>query len=203
VRLRRVHHLLIRGTSSDVSAVHDHFARLGLPRVVRLDRAQLETAYLERSTLWHPDRVATADEATKKRALVESSALNEAYATLRDPVKRAEHLCRLAGIDVELAADAGGGARHEGETSTLRAAPHPGADFLAEMIELRERLDDLEAPADREDLLDEMERECATLRERALAALESARVEEAADMLVRLRYVSRFRDEVAAAVDSP
>lgn len=134
--------------------------------------------------------------------MLESSALNEAYATLRDPVKRAEYLCRLAGIDVELATDPAGGARHE-TSSSLRAAPHPGAAFLAEMIDMRERLDELVEPAAREDLLDEVERECAALRELALAALDGARVEDAADMLVRLRYVSRFRDEVAAALDSP
>jgi molecular chaperone HscB len=192
-----------------VSAALDHFARLDLPRAVRLDRGALETAYLERSARWHPDRVATADGPTRTRAMLEASALNEAYATLRDPVKRAEYLCRLAGIDIETAtpATAFGTVAPANERSrvehggALRPARHPGSAFLGEMIELRERLDDLDSDEARDELLEEMERECSRLRENALSALDAERVDDAADALVRLRYVSRFRDEVAAALD--
>jgi len=184
-----------------VSAPPDHFSRLGLPRATRIDARTLEAAYLDRSAQCHPDRVATADGPTRTRALLESTALNEAYATLRDPVRRAEYLCRLAGIDVEATASQPG-SKLTSEGPSLRPARQPGVAFLTEMMTLRDRLDDLDTDAAREDLLDEIEAECARLRDVALTALEAQRAEDAADMLVRLRYVSRFRDEVAATLDS-
>ena len=77
-----------------------HFDVLGLPRRYDLDLSQLESLYLERSREVHPDRHAKADGATRARALLESTELNEAYRTLKHPIRRAEYLLRLEGFDL-------------------------------------------------------------------------------------------------------
>ncbi len=48
----------------------------------------IKTAYRARSLLFHPDRLSDASEAAQAVALAEMKALNEAYAILKDPLKR-------------------------------------------------------------------------------------------------------------------
>lgn len=76
----------------------DHFARLALERGFDIDHEQLEKQYLGFQRVLHPDRF--AGKPARERAIAESQAvaLNEAYETLDDPLKRAQYLLRLAGI---------------------------------------------------------------------------------------------------------
>jgi molecular chaperone HscB len=97
-----------------------HFERLGLPRRFRLEAAELERNYLARSREVHPDFTGN-DPAS----LPESAALNEAYATLRDPFRRAEYLLVVAG----------------GPSATeVKQMP---AEFLEEMLDLRMRIEEV------------------------------------------------------------
>ena len=166
----------------------DHFARLGLERAAKLDRDALEDAYLERSRVVHPDRYATADSGTKRAALEHSSALNEAYATLRDPVRRAEYLVKLGGVDLD-------------SSDRQTGAPHPSQAFLIEMIERRERLAEIsEAGEDAlDELRDEVEDELEGVFASALSALAKPDIQAAAAALVHRRYLQRFLDEIDAA----
>ncbi|HEY8503775.1 MAG TPA: Fe-S protein assembly co-chaperone HscB [Gemmataceae bacterium] len=75
----------------------DHFERLGLPRRFSLDPAEVERLYLERSRELHPDVFQLGSTSEQRASLELSSALNEAYATLRDPFRRAEYLLELEG----------------------------------------------------------------------------------------------------------
>src|SRR2546430_11551677 len=75
----------------------DHFERLGLPRRFSLDAAAAERAYLARSRALHPDYHQLGSSAEQVASTALSAALNEAYATMKDPFKRAEDLLRLEG----------------------------------------------------------------------------------------------------------
>jgi molecular chaperone HscB len=97
----------------------DHFQRLGLPRRFSLDAAALEREYLARSRALHPDYHQLGSSAEQAASVELSAALNEAYATLKDPFKRAEYLMRLEGGP---------------SASELKDMP---AEFLEEMLELR------------------------------------------------------------------
>src|SRR5262245_42910638 len=98
---------------------NDHFERLGLPRRFSLDAAGLEREYLARSRALHPDYHQLGSSAEQAASVELSAALNEAYATLKDPFKRAEYLLRLEGGP---------------SASELKDLP---AEFLEEMLELR------------------------------------------------------------------
>jgi molecular chaperone HscB len=102
-----------------------HFERLGLPRRFRLDAEALERSYLAHSRLVHPDHAGDTPE-----ALQASAALNEAYAILREPFRRAEYLLQV-----------------EGGPSAADVKQMPAA-FLEEMLELRERIEDVKAVTD-------------------------------------------------------
>jgi molecular chaperone HscB len=79
----------------------NYFELLGLPESVELDRAAFERAYQTLQSQWHPDQFAGSDAAARTRALQQTSLLNDAYRTLREPVTRAAHLLALRGIDPE------------------------------------------------------------------------------------------------------
>lgn len=80
---------------------HPHaspFARLGLsaPRFV-VDEKALETAWLQRSRVVHPDKAARKSDAERRFAVEQTAALNDAWRLLRVPWERANFLLKLAG----------------------------------------------------------------------------------------------------------
>src|SRR5215470_8209033 len=96
-----------------------HFEVLGLPQRFALDAAAIEENYLRRSRELHPDYHQQAAASEQRASMELTAALNDAYATLRDPFRRADYLLTLAGGPA---------------ASELRDMP---ADFLEEMLELR------------------------------------------------------------------
>ena len=61
---------------------------------------QLQSKFYELSRQLHPDRFARKPEPERQLALESSSFLNDAYRTLRDPVKRAEYVLKQQGFDI-------------------------------------------------------------------------------------------------------
>jgi molecular chaperone HscB len=80
--------------------VTDYYAVLGIPRGLNLSVDDVQVRYYELSRQLHPDRFMQKPEAERARALDMSSALNDAYRTLKDPVKRAQYLLSLEGFDI-------------------------------------------------------------------------------------------------------
>jgi len=114
---------------SAVANPADHFERLGLPRRFSLDPAEVERQYLARSRAVHPDFHQESSGGERRASLELSAALNESYAVLKDPFRRAEHLLALLGGP--------------------SASDHKQMDpmFLAEMLELREEIEELRQSA--------------------------------------------------------
>jgi len=101
---------------------HDYFEFFGLERRLHLDTADLEKRFYRLSRELHPDRHVRSTPAERERALDLAAILNDAYRTLRDPVKRAEHLLK----------------REE-----VPPPKQPPADLLSEVFELNMALDEL------------------------------------------------------------
>jgi molecular chaperone HscB len=80
--------------------VTDYFELLGIPRSLNLALDVLQQRYYELSRQLHPDRFMQKPEAERQRALDMSSALNDGYRTLKDPVKRAQYFLGLEGFDI-------------------------------------------------------------------------------------------------------
>lgn len=76
----------------------DYFAFLGLPRKLQLDAEDLERRFRSLSRQFHPDYFYNATPAERRASLERSSYLNDAYRTLRDPVRRVEYLLQLEGV---------------------------------------------------------------------------------------------------------
>jgi molecular chaperone HscB len=104
----------------------DYFAFFGLPLKLRLDEAELEKRFHQLSWKLHPDNFVRASDYDRELSLERSSQLNDAYRTLRDPIRRVEYLLARAGL------------RKEGEQKQ-QAPP----ELLEEVFELNEWLDEL------------------------------------------------------------
>lgn len=105
----------------------NYYELLGLPEQYFLDTQKLRLAYLDAARQAHPDHQAENPEANDQTAL-----LNTAYETLKDPHLRLQYLLQL----YDLLDEAGG---------SKQSLP---PDFLMEMMEMNETLDELKYTPD-------------------------------------------------------
>lgn len=120
----------------------DYFTFFGLPRKLNLDGAKLEKEFYELSRKLHPDLYARAENQEQEWSLQQSSQLNDAYRTLRDPIKRTQYLLRLEGVELEEQSKmATEKARQTGEVKKQVVPP----DLLEEVFELNMQLEELRA----------------------------------------------------------
>ena len=80
----------------------NYYRVLGLDPKLQLDLNELQQLFYARSRELHPDRFARAEDGVRQAALSESSLLNDAYRTLRDPVARAEYILKENGLEIGL-----------------------------------------------------------------------------------------------------
>jgi len=122
------------------SAPSDYFTFFGLPRKLNLDVTALEKDFYELSRKLHPDLNAQAASQEQEWSLQQSSLLNDAYRTLKDPIKRTQYLLRLEGVELEeQSKSATEEARSTGEIKKQIVPP----DLLEEVFELNMQLEEL------------------------------------------------------------
>lgn len=189
----------------------DYFTFFGFPRKLDLDTAVLETEFYALSRRLHPDMFAQSDEQERAWSLEQSSMLNDAYRTLKDPIKRTEYLLRLEGVELEeQSKQATEKARATGE---LKKQVVP-ADLLEEVFELNMHLEELrtqkKAGEDDPALLEEIGKAKLSLEEKfdALfnelkrewkkwdAAVDSGTEEERKKILARILDVLNRRNYI-------
>ena len=158
----------------------DDFELFGLPRRFALDRGELESRRRALQAEVHPDRFAGADAASKRAAMQSAVRVNEAYARLGDPLRRAAYLCELAGSLV----------RAEDNT----AMP---LEFLRRQMAWRESLDD----AGSREEVDAVARDVANERRLAYGRLAGALDERrdygaAVEQVRALMFIERFAADV-------
>ncbi len=123
-------------------APSDYFTFFGLPRKLDLDVATLEKDFYDLSRKLHPDLNALAGSQEREWSLQQSSLLNDAYRTLKDPIKRTEYLLQLEGVELEeQSKTATEQARSTGEIKKQIVPP----DLLEEVFELNMQLEELRA----------------------------------------------------------
>lgn len=119
----------------------DYFSFFGLPRKLNLDTAILEREFYSFSRKLHPDIYAGNDSREQEWSLEQSSRLNDAHRTLKDPIRRTEYLLKLEGIELEGQSKAATeAARTSGEKKQI-VPP----DLLEEVFELNMQLEEARA----------------------------------------------------------
>lgn len=104
-----------------------YFTLLNLKPAFDLDLSLLEAEYFKAQRLYHPDRFVGKSAEERSVALQKSMDINQAYDTLKNPLKRAQYILKLQGIIVGTEAD----------------SVKPSKELLMEIMELREQASDV------------------------------------------------------------
>jgi molecular chaperone HscB len=167
--------------SNPRNAFKDYFDFFQLPRQFKIDRTNLDQAYVRIQQEVHPDRHAQGSDAQKRQSLQLATFANTAYQTLKHPIPRGFYLCELAGLDAQL------------ETNT--AMPRA---FLMQQMEWREAMD--EARQDPDALLqlqDEVTQSLQALtRQIAVQIDDQQDLEQALENLRACLFLERFLEEI-------
>ena len=163
----------------------DDFTLFGLPARHALDRPALDARWRELQARVHPDRFAAEGAAAQRIAMQWAVRVNEAYARLKDPLRRAAYLCELRGAPVDA------------ERNT--AMP---AEFLMQQMQWREALDEVGTPAEAE----RIDAEVAQAERRWFADLQRRLDDDgdapgAAAGVRALMFVQRFRQDLERRLD--
>jgi molecular chaperone HscB len=100
------------------------FTLLNLPETFDIDLEKLDQNYQNIQKEIHPDRFATSNNETKLESIKKTAQANNAYQTLKSPIRRAEYLLLLEGIHID--------------DEKYTAVPQ---DFLMQQMEWREELE--------------------------------------------------------------
>lgn len=161
----------------------DYFTLFSLPIHFNVDISALSSRYQELQRQYHPDRYATASESEKRQSIQQTAMINDAYQTLKDPLRRAEYLLSLHGFDVR------------NEQQTMRDTA-----FLMEQLELREELDAIEHKPDVESLLfafsQRVEKMTRQRNDQLIQELDNQSWQTAADTVRKLRFLDKLQQQI-------
>ena len=161
------------------------FELFGLPTGFRVDVGELSARYRELQKVVHPDRFAAAGAQSQRLALQSATMVNEAYETLKDPLKRAQYLLALHGHEVSNA------------QQTLN-----DPEFLMQQMELREALAEVRGGDDPHAAIDRLLREIGDMLKSQIAQLavqfeegSSEAIAAAANTVQKMQFLNKLHSE--------
>ncbi|WP_448569039.1 co-chaperone HscB [Thalassotalea ganghwensis] len=104
----------------------NYFEIFGLPEVFNIDTTALTERYQSIQKSVHPDKFAHASSQDRNLAVKKSTLVNDAFQTLKNPLKRAQYMLELRGVELP-----------------NEQASFSDNMFLMRQMELREMLDDV------------------------------------------------------------
>ena len=144
-----------------------------------IDLGALKREFLQLQARAHPDRHSGPDKA---RAEGTSALINEAYKTLQDPLRRAQYLLQLQGIDVA-------------EDETLKTED---MELLMEVLNTREAIESAQEEGDLEGMKTVNEERINDSVDVLKMAFSKADTETAKSEAVKLRYWSNIKESLDA-----
>ena len=160
----------------------DHFQRLDLERGYSIDSEVLDRTYFRFQRLLHPDRFATKSVKERTLSLQHATDINEAYETLRDPLRRAEYLLSLAGRTVN--------------AGSQTIEDH---ELLTESMERREALMEATDAAQIDAIIAAATGDIESCRVAIAEAFTNHDLDVAASCTIRLKYLQKLASEARIA----
>ncbi len=121
---------------------NSYFSLFQLPQHLHLDATALEKQFYALSRKLHPDRFASKPVAEQEAALAQSSRLNDAYRTLKNPISRTQYLLKLEGVELEEQSKAATDAARATGAEKKQVVP---PELLEEVFELNMQLQEMRA----------------------------------------------------------
>ncbi len=113
----------------------DYYSVFNLQPRLDLDLPALEQEFHRLSRRLHPDRFARALVNEKEWSLADTALLNDAYRTLRDPLRRTEYLLKLEGLEI--------GEESAADRKDRKDPSRVPADLLEEVFDLNMQLEEM------------------------------------------------------------
>ena len=173
--------------SKDILA-SNFFELFDLPVSCDVDLSQLQQRYMKLQKQLHPDRYANASDQEKRLSMQHTSWINEALATLKDPVLRAGYLLKLKDVDVNPA-----------NNNTMDAA------FLMQQLEMREKLEHVRQSykiteddpiAELEAITKEIKQTAKDMMQGFAQSYEAGELDEAREWIRKLQFMNKATNEV-------
>jgi len=158
----------------------NYFEVFGLPKRLNLDLKELERTFHELSRKSHPDYFTNAPSADRQRALQMTATLNDAYRTLRHPVRRVEHLLAVEGFKPD--------------------GSKVPKSFLMEVFEINEQLEEVKSGAANKDQIEALRREIESRAQEFESQVQTASAEwdrleaDGASEAQRKQHLSRLTE---------
>ena len=154
-----------------------------VPVAYEVDLDLVQQRYRELQKAVHPDKFVNGSDQEKRISMQQTSWINEAFNTLRQPVDRAIYLLKLKGVDLNL----------ENETTM-------DMGFLMEQMEMREALANVRS---KDDPLAELDNFSAQIKNKMQslvdgfsAAYESNQLDDAKEWIRKMQFMQKARKEV-------
>ncbi|GLP95179.1 co-chaperone HscB [Paraferrimonas sedimenticola] len=170
----------------------NYFELFGIPQEYSIDSARLAERYRDLQRAVHPDKFADASDAQRRLSVQKTAQVNDAYQTLKNPIRRAEHLLELAGV--ELAA----------ESETLK-----DMSFLMQQMSWREAMDEVKSASDPFAAVDELASEFDQARGQMEQELKTALAQgndeahaHAAELVRKLKFMAKLSNELDQLEDT-
>lgn len=161
----------------------DFFELFDLPAGFDVDLNRLQKQYTVLQQTVHPDKFANAGDQEKRLSMQQTSHINEAYQTLKDPVRRALYLLRLKGMDIDF----------DNETTM-------DMDFLMEQMALREKMADIRQQDDPLEQVDMLATDIKVRMEELTQAFADAwqqdRLDEARELVRKMQFMQKAKKSV-------
>jgi len=166
----------------------NYFELFGMPVAFVLDSAQLAQRYRDLQRVVHPDRYAASGEHSQRLSLQGATMVNEAYETLKDPLKRATYLLTLKGVPMD---------------PPQQTLDDP--DFLMQQMALREALGEVSTTDDPQAELDRLLRQIGGMIKQHTAQLAVQLEDASPDQLVaaaqtvqKMQFLNKLHAEAEA-----
>ena len=159
------------------------FELFGLPVSYDVDLNKIQQQYMALQKQLHPDKFASGSDLEKRLSMQQTSRINEAQSTLKDPVLRAIYLLKLKGIDFSL----------ENETTM-------DAGFLMQQLEMRERLENIKNESEPLDVLDSLAKEVKTstlsMMDSFAQAFKNDKLDDSREWIRKLQFMQKAKKEI-------
>jgi len=166
----------------------NYFEFYGMPEAFALDGGVIKKKFYELSKLYHPDFYANESEERQQEILELSTLNNKAYQTLSNPAKRLEYILRLHNLVSE------------------GAKPQLPSNFLMEMMDINERLMEVDDAAELASITGEVLAIEGDMNEKleSLTAgythlddtAKESRLTDIADIYYRQKYLLRIKESL-------
>ncbi|MEE6513606.1 hypothetical protein FKM82_021354 [Ascaphus truei] len=155
----------------------DYFQVLGCDKSFNVDIQELQKKYRNLQRLLHPDHFSQKSQNERDLSEKQSSLVNKAYGTLLSPLSK--RTLSRHGITLE-----------DGSDGVV------DAQFLFEILEISEKLTEINGDAEIEEIGNVVQAKCEKLTEEVRNAFQQGNLKEVKILLAKMKYFSNIQNQV-------